>query len=81
MVKHLPSKHEALSYYKQKRHCEMRDLRGSTFLSHKVKEWTLRTRASKAGEFIEIEKCKVVELSPQSWGEGPKGGCPRNDVI
>jgi hypothetical protein len=35
----------------------------------------------KVGEFIEIEKCKVAELSPQSWGEGPKGGCLRNDVI
>jgi hypothetical protein len=23
--------------------------------------------ASKAGEFIVIEKCKVEELSPQSW--------------
>jgi hypothetical protein len=31
----------------------------------------------KAGEFIEIEKSKLGEESPQNWGwEGPKRQCP-----
>jgi hypothetical protein len=37
-------------------------------------------RASEAEEFIKLEKSKVGELSPQSWGEGHKRGCLRSDV-
>jgi hypothetical protein len=34
----------------------------------KPKQMNVTKRVNKAGEFIEIEKCKVGEFSPQIWG-------------